>query len=290
MRVAATMRMAIGAPMHHVRNAAREASPGVKLLARVGFASRAVLSCTIGVLAALAAFGDRDGKTTGQKGALRELHDQPFGQALLAVLAIGLFGYALWLFVQAFLDPERPAHPKKSRPLLRAGWFATGAGHVGLGVYAIGLVTGAALGNPEDGVKSWTARLLGWDGIGVALVGGFGLVVIGLALWDMYKAVKAKLDANLDLSPLGRAARKVVVDLSRFGLAARGVVFALIGSFLVMAALRTNPREAKGLGDALQTIRGWSFGWVLLAIVAFGFVAYGLYQLLEARYRRIRCV
>src|SRR5687768_15617995 len=162
--------MAIGAPIHHVKNAARGAKPWVTFLARLGFASRAVLSCTIGILAALAAFGDRAGKTTDQKGALRELHEKPYGQVLLALVAVGLLGYATWLFVQAFLDPERPARPKKTRPLLRAGWFATGAAHVGLGVYAVGLVTGAALGSPEDGMKSWTARLLGWDGIGVAIV------------------------------------------------------------------------------------------------------------------------
>jgi hypothetical protein len=282
--------MAIGSPMHHVRNAAREASPWVKLLARAGFASRAVLSCTIGILAALAAFGDGDGKTTDSKGALRELHDRPFGsfgQVLLAIVAVGLFGYALWLFVQAFLDPERPARPNKGRPFMRVGWFTAGALHVTLGIYAIGLVTGKALGSAEDGTKSWTARLLGWDGIGPALVGGLGLIVIGLAMWDLYKAVKAKLDRHLDLSRLGRATRKVVVDLARFGLAARAVVFALIGSALVMAAVRANPYEAKGLGETLARIRGWSFGWVLLAIVAIGFIAYGVYQLVEARYRRI---
>jgi hypothetical protein len=271
-----------------MRNVARGASPGVKFLARAGFASRAVLSCTIGILAALAAFGDRDGKTTDQKGALRALHDTQFGQILLGLLAVGLFGYALWLFVQSLMDPERPAHPNKARPFLRAGWFIAGLAHVGLGIYAVGLVTGAALGSPEDGMKSWTQRLMGWDGIGPAIVGGFGAVVIGLAFWDMYKAVKAKLDKQLDLSSLNRSTRKVVTDLARFGLASRGVVFALIGSFLIMAATTANAGEAKGLGDAFETIRGWSSGWVLLAIVAIGFVAYGVYQLVEARYRRIQ--
>lgn len=289
MSVARFGHMAIGAPMHHVRNLAREASPWVKFLARVGFASRAVLSCTIGVLAALAAFGDRDGRTTDSKGALREIHEKPFGQVLLAIVAVGLFGYAVWLFVQAFLDPERPSRPNKGRPFMRIGWFATGVLHVALGVYAVGLVTGAALGSPEDGTKSWTAKLLGWDGIGPAVVGGLGLIVIGVALTDVYKALKAKLDQRLDLSRLGRAARKVVTDLARFGLASRAVVFAMIGAALLMAAKRSNAREAHGLGETLARIQGWSYGWVLLAIVAVGFIAYGVYQLVEARYRRIAC-
>lgn len=282
--------MTIGAPMQHVRNVARGASPWVNVLARVGFTSRAVLSCTIGVLAALAAFGERGGKTTDSKGALRALHEQPFGQVLLTIVAVGLFGYAVWLFVQAVIDPERPTRPRFPRVFMRIGWFATGVLHVALGIYAVGLVTGVALGSNTDGTKSWTAKLLGWDGIGVVLVAGLGALVIGVAVSDLYKAVKAKLDQRLDLSRLGRSTRKVVIDLARFGLASRAVVFALVGSFLIVAAKRTNPRAAKGLGDALATIRGWSFGWVLLAIVAIGFVAYGGYQLLEARYRRIRAV
>jgi hypothetical protein len=91
------------------------------------------------------------------------------------------------------------------------------------------------------------------------------------------------------LSRLGRAARKVVTDLARFGLASRAVVFAMIGAALLMAAKRSNAREAHGLGETLARIQGWSYGWVLLAIVAVGFIAYGVYQLVEARYRRIAC-
>ena len=64
-------------------------------------------------------------------------------------------------------------------------------------------------------------------------------------------------------------------------------MFALIGSALLFAAKNANPHEAKGLAETLATIRGWSVGWLLLAIVAIGFIAYGVYQLVEARYRRI---
>lgn len=280
--------MAIGAPLQHVRNAAHEASPWVTFLARAGFASRGVLSCTIGVLAAMAALGSGDGKTTDSKGALREIHHQPFGQVLLGIVAAGLFGYAVWLFVQAILDPEQSARKGKRGPLMRVGRFAAGVLHVALGVYSIGLLTGVALGKDDDGTKSWTARLLGWDGIGVVLVLAFGVLVIAIGVSDVWKAAKAKLDEQLDLSSLGGSTRRVVVQLCRFGLGARAVVFTLIGAFLVMAAVQTNPEHARGLRETLETIQRWSFGWVLLAIVAFGFIAYGGYQLLEARYRRIR--
>jgi hypothetical protein len=270
-----------------VGNAAHEASPWVKVLARVGFASRGVLSCIIGVLAVMAALGIGRGTTTDSKGALRVIYDQPFGQVLLTLVAVGLFGYSVWLFVQAILDPEHTARRPKRGPLMRIGRFFAGVIHVGLGAYAVGLVTGIALGSDEDGAKSWTARLLGWDGVGVVIVAAFGLLVIGIGLFDVYKAFKNKLDERLDLSRLGRASRRVVVDICRFGLGARAVVFVLTGSFLILAAVRTDPADAKGLGETLAHIGRASYGLILLSVVALGFVAYGVYQLVEARYRRI---
>lgn len=232
--------MSIGAPIEYARGAVRGASPWVKALARAGFASRGVVSCTIGVLAIMAALGDGDGKTTGSKGALREIHTQPFGKALLAVVAVGLFGFALFRIVEAVLDPERSAERSRRGPLLRIGRFASGAVHVALGVYALGLVTGTALGGGGGDEKTWTARVLGWDGIGVLLVGGFGLLVIGLAVYEIYKAARAKWGDQLDLSSLAPRARGLVALTCRFGMASR----------------------------------------------AAGFVAYGVYQLVEARFRR----
>jgi hypothetical protein len=70
----------------------------------------------------------------------------------------------------------------------------------------------------------------------------------------------------------------------RFGLAARGVVIAIAGGFLVVAALWSDPQEATGLGGALQTLLRESFGPWLLGTVALGLVAYGLLMLAVARY------
>jgi hypothetical protein len=70
-------------------------------------------------------------------------------------------------------------------------------------------------------------------------------------------------------------------------MAARGVVFGVIGGFLVLAAYRANPGEVKGVGEALATLQRQPYGPILLGAVALGLVAYGLYQFILARYRRI---
>ena len=72
-----------------------------------------------------------------------------------------------------------------------------------------------------------------------------------------------------------------------FGLAARGVVFGIIGVFLVQAGLSRNAEEAGSTGDALGAIGSGPFGQWTLAIVAIGLASYGVYQLVKARYRRI---
>jgi hypothetical protein len=270
---------------------AREASPWIRSLARAGYAAKGVQYGTIGLLAAMAALGHDGGRTTDSKGALRAIHEQPFGQALLGVMAFGLAGYALWRFVEAVADPEHDGAGAKG-VLKRIGRFANGVLHAGLVVYAIDLLSGEALGgsgNGDEAARSWTARLMSWDG-GAWLVGAAGVAFFAFAVKEMFTAWTAKLDAQLDLHDMPARTRTWTVHLSRFGIAARALVFALVGVFLVTAAFQTDPSRAKGLGEALGSLRAWTFGGVILGVVAFGLVAYGAYELVEARYRRIQPV
>ena len=68
---------------------------------------------------------------------------------------------------------------------------------------------------------------------------------------------------------------------------ARGLVFAMAGLFLVMAAIDANPQEARGLAGTLSALQGQPYGWVVLGITALGLFAFGLYELVVAYYRRI---
>jgi len=79
----------------------------------------------------------------------------------------------------------------------------------------------------------------------------------------------------------------MVVGVDVVGHLARAVVFAIIGMFLVQAAIYSDPREARGLGGALYTLEQQPYGDWLLAIVAAGFMAYAAYLLLLIVYRRI---
>jgi hypothetical protein len=263
---------------------AAEVIPWVEWLARLGYVAKGIVYFVVGALAAQAAFGN-GGETTGQQGALVEILHQPYGRILLGVVAVGLFGYALWRFVEAGLDPERKGKDAKGL-IQRAGYVASGLAYSALGIEAVRLVLGLGGGEGGNRYEDWTAQLMAQP-LGRWLVGLAGLVVIGVGLWQFYEAYSAHFRKELLLNQLNDQQRGWVIGSGRFGFAARGVVYALIGGFLLQAALQADPNEAGGLGDALAVLAQQPYGPWVLGAVAGGLMAYGLFAVVLARYRRI---
>ena len=114
---------------------------GLELLARSGYAARGAVSLIVGLLALLASFGRGGGRATGSKGALQELLVQPLGDVLLAAVALGLFGFALWRALQSLLDADGLGREPKAMAV-RAGQAVSAIAHAGLGVFALSLLVG----------------------------------------------------------------------------------------------------------------------------------------------------
>ncbi|MDF3069070.1 MAG: rane protein [Polyangiaceae bacterium] len=267
-----------------VEGSIRAHSGGIEWLARAGYATRGFLYVIIGLLAGLTALG-RGGQTTDSKGALIKLYQQPFGQALLVLAALGLFGFAAFRAYHAVLDPE---HGERGGAGVakRIGWALAALLHVSLGIFAVSVLQGTSGGGTD--VRSGTAELLAWaPPLGRCLVAAAGLGVVAFAFQQLACSWRAKLDDQLDLSALSQRARTLAIRTSRVGIAARALVFLIAGGFLVVAAVTANPNDAKGFGDSLATLRDTPVGAPLLGAVAVGLLAFAVYQLIEARYRRI---
>jgi len=273
--------MASSSPKRTAQRAAH--SDTVEKLARFGYAVKGVVYGLIGILAVMAAFGS-GGKTSGSRGVLGTIADGPFGQVLLGLIAVGLFGYALWRFVQSFADPDNKGTDAEGI-IKRIGYFVSGVIHVGLGIAAIRLLLGSGGGGGSN-ADSWTAKLMSQP-LGLWLVGIVGLIVIGVGLRQFYKAKKADFFEKLKTGEMSASERTWAKRAGQAGLAARGVVFSIIGFFLIQAALNANPQEARGLGGALDTLAAQPYGPYLLGIVAIGLVGYGVYCWVNARYRKI---
>lgn len=269
-------------PQHAAHDAAH--SDTVEKLARFGYAVKGVVYGLIGVLAVMAAFGS-GGKTSGSRGVLRTIADGPFGQILVGAAAIGLFGYALWRFVQAVIDPDRKGTDAEGI-IKRTGYFGSGVIYAALGWAALQLLLGNGGSGGGNGADTWTAKLMAQP-FGQWLVGIAGAITIGIGLYQLYKAYNAEFFDKLKTGEMNATEKTWTKRVGRAGLAARGVVFGIIGGFLIQAALNANPEEARGLEGALDTLAVQPYGPYLLGLVALGLVAYGVYCWVLARYRRI---
>ncbi len=266
------------------REAIAPAAPWIEWFARVGYAAKALLYIVVGVLALQSALGN-GGQTTGSRGALTTLVRQDFGALILVVIAAGLFGYAAWRIIEAILDPEHRGTSAKGLAV-RTSFAVRGIVHAALGLQAVRLATGTARGRGHA-VEAWTARLLDAP-FGRWLVVGVGLAVAGYGIYQLYRAWVAKLSRQLDLASLSREAGSWLLHVCRCGIAARGVVFGICGWYLVRAGIAHDATAAADTGEALGVIAHQRFGDVLLAIVAVGLIAYGAYEIVQARYRVIR--
>lgn len=264
------------------KRASREAIPWVIWLARLGYAAKGTVYIIIGALAFQAAIGT-GGETTDQKGALQQIAQEPFGQVLLAIVAVGLFGYAIWRFVQSWLDPDNEGSDATAI-VKRIGWAISGIIYAAFGVSAISILIGA--GGGGSSADDLTAMLMSQP-FGIWLVGIVGAIVVGVGLYQFYRAYKAKFQNKLKLHEMSVTEMKWAKRLGRLGFSARGVVYTLIGIFLVQAAIRSNPDQAGGIGEALSTLAQQPYGPYLLGIVALGLIASGAFAFVQARYRRI---
>ena len=204
---------------------------------------------------------------------------------MLAIGGVGLIGFALWRLIQSLLDPEHEHGTRPKELGRRLARFISGVAYGGLGVAAWQMVL---RGDRDDSgrTQDWTATLMAQPA-GPWLITAIGAIVVGAGIWHIYRAWKSKLGDKLMLDKWAAPMRAWIIRFGRVGYAARGVIFCVIGIFMVLAARHHDPSEAKGVGQAMQHVEGMRYGWLMLTAIAIGLIAYGVFQWVEARYRRI---
>jgi hypothetical protein len=252
-------------------------------LARAGLAARGVVYGLIGILAIKVALGS-GGKTTDQQGALKTIASQPFGKVLLVVVAMGLAGYALWRLVRAGIGhgPETGEDDAKDR----ISGVVSGIAYGALFVTAVKVLIGGGSSSSSSKTEKATGGVLDWPG-GRYLVILAGLVVIGVAVDQALKGLKRKFLEDSKTEQMSPAVDEAFTAVGVVGYVARSVVFALIGWFVIKAAIDYDPDKAVGLDQALSKLSSSTFGPAVLGIVAAGLIAFACYSILDARYRRV---
>jgi hypothetical protein len=273
--------MAQGAIQQKADELVAEHGAWIEWAGRIGFATKGLVYGIIGAMAVAAAW--HGGRTQGSEGAIREIGQQPFGQILLWMTAVGLGGYALWQFVRAAVDPERRGREWKDVGR-RAGYALCGVIYVGLAVYAAPGALGG--GGPEgQASKGLIGSALSFPG-GQVLVALVGLGVVGFACFELYLAWTQNFMREYQVHKMNDLERKTARWAGTVGLAARGVTFFIIGAFVVLAAVKLDPNQAKSFGEALEVLARQSYGPWILMVVGLGLMAYAVYCGTQAFYRR----
>jgi hypothetical protein len=251
-------------------------------LARMGYAARGVIYALIGVLAIRLA-SDVAAPRPTQQGAMHQIAQQRFGHALLIATAVGLGGYALWRLAQALIGhtPEYGEHSK----LDRIGAVGSAVAYAAFALLAISVLRGTD-GNSSAQTKKTTAGVLEWPA-GRELVGAVGLLFIGIGIYQAYLGLSKKF---LEYSKTGQMSRPVLrafTAIGEIGLVARAIAFALIGIFVLKAAIDYSPKDAVGIDGALAKLTQHTYGTTALYVVAAGLITFGAYSIADARYRKI---
>jgi Domain of Unknown Function (DUF1206) len=257
-------------------------SPWVDRAARLGHVAKALSYAIVGLLAIQIPLG-LGGETTDRQGALRTVAQEPFGEVLLLALGVGLAAYALWRLAQGLLDREGEGTGPKALAK-RASYLARAAIYGFLAFVALAVVVGVGSGSGNE--KEEAAKVLDLP-LGRWIVGGVGLGFLVAGLYNGYRSLTGKFRKHLREHELDETVRGWVIVVGVVGHAARAVVFGLIGVFLVKAAWEYDPSEAIGLDGALRKLAQQSYGELWLGLAAGGLLAYALFCLVQARYRRV---
>lgn len=245
-------------------------------VARSGLVAKGASYGLVGVLAIKLALGD-GGKATSRQGAFHSLAQHSSGKIVLILLAVGLAAYALWRFIEAWVGDKWPK---------RIACAGRGVIYAALTYSAVKIIAGSGSQQSQNQrAHQSTAVVLKWPG-GTWIVGIAGLVLIGVALAQLYQGLTRKFEERWRRN-LGHGLRTWGSRAGVVGHVARFVVFGLIGVFVIKAAVDYNPQDAIGLDGALQKLANHSYGPWLLGLTAAGLVAYGIFCLVDAALRDV---
>ena len=260
------------------------ANPGLELLERLGYVVRGALYAVMGLLALRIAMSKPDGQAVDLSGSVVYLIGNPFGKFVLLVIIVGLAAYSIWGLIRAIFDPlHRGSDP--SGLIERLGFVSSAVSYGLIVVFGLKILMGSG-GTSTDSTQKTISSILehpegGW------LTVLIGIVAIGIGLGQWVEAYRAVFKRDLKGAEMSIAQRKVAVALGRFGMFARGVVFLIIGWFIVQAGLHHDPGQVQGFGGAFMFLLAQPFGHLVLGVVALGFIALGLHSLASARWIRL---
>jgi hypothetical protein len=252
--------------------------------ARLGYAARGAVYLSVGIMG-LTAAADVSPHAVGAVDALEAWGAWPPGVGMLWITGTGLYTFAAWRALQSIFDADRMGASLKALGS-RAGKAVSGLIYGGLAVSVFGLIDAMEdLREVDDQAQTQAAiqHALALPG-GAALVLALGVLIGAAGLGNIVRAFVGHFTESLTCE--GDTARWTGA-LARFGYAGRGVAMIIAGLATAIAGWNARTSEATGMGGALDMLKQQPFGRPMLAAIALGLIAFGLFGFMKAGLRRI---
>lgn len=245
---------------------------------RIGLMSYGVVHILLAWLIGSLALGERKGSAS-QKGALAQVKEQPWGTALLWVMAFGFVALTVWQLrdaVTGHRDSEGAKRAlKRSTSIVKAGVYAFFA----YGAWKVGTQGGAG----EDGTEPFVAKVLGLPA-GQLLVAAIGLAVAFWAAVLVRNGITKKFREHLSAEARTSDLSKAYLRIGTLGYVGKGGALLAVAGLILWAAKTSDPDKSGGLDDAMGKILDQPFGSYLLLLIAVGLACYGLFCFARARH------
>jgi hypothetical protein len=251
-------------------------SPAMRILARAGFVFVGLVHILIGFIALQVDRGQ--GGHADQSGAIASIASKPGGPVLLWAGFAACTALALWMLSEVLFAARSKSDSKKK--LQQAGAAAGKAVVFAFLAFTFAVFGSGGSKNSSQSASDFTAKLMHAPA-GVALLIAVGLAVIGAGLFYAYRGVTRRFMQDVQAPGAGRTAVKWIGII---GYTAKGVVLAVVGILIIIAAATADPSKSSGLDGGLKTLGSQPYGVYLLAAVAAGLVCYGAYSMARARY------
>ncbi|EMD25217.1 DUF1206 domain-containing protein [Amycolatopsis azurea] len=246
-------------------------------IARGGLVCYAVVHLLVAWLATRVALGDT--AKADKAGALQVVVAEG-GAWLLWLIATGLAVLALWQLGEAVTGHR---HVKARRRTVRR--IVSGIEVVLYGLVSYSAVKIAVAG-ADDGQTSLVAEILA-ESYGPVLVSVAGVAVVAVAVFLAQRGLRKTFARELDFGGASGPARTTTIRLGQVGWIALSAAYGTVGVLTVIAAVTFDPAKASGLDAALKTLVAQPYGGPMLLALAAGIAAFGVFALLDARFRKI---
>jgi len=247
-----------------------------------GYMAKGVVYMLMGGLTLATVLGFGGSGIEGPRGVLKWVTEQPLGRILVGLLGVGLLCYASWRLYRAAADPTNEGHDAEGAGK-RIGFISSGIGNGILALIALKLAFGIGSSSSGSGQRSMVADML-QESWGQWLIGLLGVGVVVAGIYQFYKAYKAEF---VHAFHWNRLSHSTVRRLGRLGFSARGLVFGVIGYFLIRTAVSDSAGNFRGTEGALEWLANHRYGVWLLGLTSAGLLVYGVYAYVKGKYGSI---